>query len=404
MSGSTTALSPLADWLWKCLNWRLRLVEEWCELAFENEIRLSAPERALLLDRLSTLDYLAMVEGGFNSMHALGMVRGLLQLPYDDEALVREWAQGTTRTRQGFLHTALILRPEEARLQLRKRWPEELVRNRRAFLETFEPHARHGDEPFLLMAMEEPRHGFRYVAMQALGRLSTPAVVESAFALATEFVSADPELKVSVPDLHDPRFAQFGVGIDSAIGEATDRFRLLEKLIALIPPSRWERIGLTPEKAGRWSFSPAVEAFQEGLEDAIRHYRDACWARGILEAGTRWPGSLIRALEPAERERYLLETALKAPLDEGSFNNNFIPWTRWSLEFSRRLLQAPVPVHEEWLDEQLSDFAQPAWWLHPEVELPDRELSLPSRDTYETWREILDFRRGMHNAFKEAHA
>jgi hypothetical protein len=345
------------------------------------------------LDRLATIEEEFDPRTSQGSLHALGTVRGILQLPYDDGALSREWSRGATQVRLGFVHAALLLRPEEARAQLQKTWPEELVRNRRAFVETFEPHARKGDEAFLLAAMEEPSFGFRYVAMQALGRLGTPVIVEEAFALATEFVSVGPELAIAVPQTGDPRFARFGVD--------GDRFRLVAKLVGLIPPSWWERIGLAPEQAGRWSFSPIVEIFQEGLEDAVRHYRDAHWARGLIDGGALWPASLLVALEPAERERYILEAVLTAPFDEDFFNN-FISRTRWSLEFSRHLLQAPLPVPEEWLDEQLSDFAQPAWWLHPEVELPDRELPVSSRHTYETWREILDFRRGMHRAFKEA--
>ena len=336
-----------------------------------------------------------------------------------DEA---DWHTGRFEERLSLLRRLRATQPERARELLATTWKEELVRQRREFIQALAVGLSPADESFLEAALDDRSVEVVRAAADLLARLPQSRLSQEATAHALRLVRLQPggllkraRLEADLPE-DTPALRRDGITTPpagSALGEKAWR---LSQIVGATPIAAWSR---------EWAKTPAQilaasrdcewrQALLEGWVLATQRHRDPDWAEALLPLypdHAAWTAALVDVLPPDRFEAHLLELLRDAATSDGRATALVVlshVERPWSIALSQAVLeQIRRRVRKEkqpdwWLTNVLRGFAR---WVPPEFS-DTAATGWPSESQYwPQWEsavhDFLDrlrFRKGMRDA------
>jgi hypothetical protein len=394
-----------------CLDEHERLVLEWCALAVKGGWRV--PD-ALLPDVLEFVAKSPQTRTGV--LPALGekgrWLAGLnpqwsipaAAISHSTDSAGTTWGEGTLAERKALLTTLARQDPELARELVQSTWKEDPAKARSEFLSILAESPRPEDEAFLTGCLSDRSMDVRYVATLGLGKLPASVVIDELVQLANEFVQLAPKVDVRVPEMDDTRLDRFGIPSAKGAARIQQRQSRLTRLVALIPPSRWQLDREVRDRAlAALLKNENGEIVFNALSLAAQAYRDPEWAVAFVEhqvMGSLYVmPDLVELLDRDQQE----EIALRVLNAKGKSR----PWQLgpvavtakpWSASFTRIFFETmPSAFDKKGPHIYPGYVTDAALFAHPlTAQVPDVEVPPEWQSTFDTWRRVLDLRRSMH--------
>ncbi|MCB1777797.1 MAG: hypothetical protein KDI50_10205 [Candidatus Competibacteraceae bacterium] len=282
----------------------------------------------------------------------------------DDEQI---WQTGPFEERLALLRQLRGTRAERALELLTTTWKEEVVRQRKSFLQVLADGLSMVDEPFLETVLDDRSTEIARIAADLLARLPESRLTQrlTARALLLLRLTTDKRdrLEVDLPE-EDAALARDGItgAAPPAAIKLGEKAWCLSQLIGAVPPATWQR---------EWQRTPAQilaasrnnewrKALLEGWARAAERYRDPNWAEALLPIyadHATLTAELAATLSSQRFEAYLLNQMNETA--SGSRATALVVLSRverpWSVALARAILeQVRQRIHED---------KQPDWWL-----------------------------------------
>ena len=282
----------------------------------------------------------------------------------DDEHL---WQTGQFEERLALLRQLRATQPERALEWLMATWKDELVRQRKQFLQVLVDELSMADEPFLETVLDDRNAEIARAAADLLARLPESRLAQRLTVRAVSLLRLIPgkrdRLEVSLPE-EDATLSRDGItgsppAASVKLGEKAWR---LSQIIGAIPPAAWQQ---------EWQRTPAQilaasrdnewrKALLEGWARAAERHRDPDWAEALLPIYSdhaTLTAALAAALPPERLEAYLLN--LMNETSSGGRATALVVLSHverpWSVALARAML--------EQVRQRIREDKQPDWWL-----------------------------------------
>ncbi|MBE2294330.1 MAG: hypothetical protein IAF00_05240, partial [Phycisphaerales bacterium] len=346
------------------------LLPEWLTLLATAERRVPEEWLPALLDtgtRQATLRPLLLPVLGRRG-HWLAQYNPLWSYAIEaaDEAV---WQTGRFEERLSLLRQLRATQPERARELLATTWKEELVRQRREFIQTLAIGLSPADEPLLETALDDRSVEVVHAAANLLARLPQSRLSQEATAHALRLLHFQPggllrraRLEADLPE-DEPVLRRDGITTPPSGSTLGKKAWRLSQIVGATPIAVWSR---------EWAQSPAKiiaasrdcewrQALLEGWVLATQRHRDPDWAEALLPLypdHAEWTAALVDVLPPDRFEAYLLELLRDAATSDGRatalvvLNHVERPW---SIALSQAVL--------EQVRRRVRQDKQPDWWL-----------------------------------------
>ncbi|WP_129674881.1 DUF5691 domain-containing protein [Candidatus Chloroploca sp. Khr17] len=308
------------------------LLSEWLTRAVAHGVRIPPPFLPALLERARTSPdlqpLLIKVVGqrgrwlaNFHPGWAFASVSETAVAAQDVASLQAAWDVATRDERLALLKILRPDRPALARSLIEATWAQEKADERQALLEALQVGLSSADEPFLEAALDDRSKGVRELAATLLATLPESRLAQRmtgrALALLRYSGGLFAKLSIELPAACDEPMQRDGISLEPPPGLG-ERTWWLIAIVARTPPSAW---------CQAWSRSPSTlletrmpkewrEPMLKAWITATLAFRDAAWARALVEYGLKSPEAinvfpLLPLIPTAEREA-LVFTMLKA--------------------------------------------------------------------------------------------
>ncbi|KAA2241688.1 hypothetical protein F0L74_17590 [Chitinophaga agrisoli] len=266
-------------------------------------------------------------------------------------SLEEQWQTGTLAQRKAALAQLSETDPAAARAWLQQTWPQENANARADLLSSLRPIVFAEDSSWLEVLLNEKSVKVKEVVMHLLRMQPGSSIVKLYWQVAQQAISIKKEkallglsskttLQVKLPDTVDENIFKYGIERLSSNKKIPDEAYIVEQLVQAVPPHLWENhLQETPEKIiTLFTEHSAGGRLYAALESAASKFRNAQWAKLLVAEGNRFYYPLVYALEPAEREPYIIRSLTKTPEDVMTYLRQEVEG-EWSLPLTRAVLE-----------------------------------------------------------------
>lgn len=251
----------------------------------------------------------------------------------------RDWETETLANRLLMLKRLRVHQPEKSREWIESTWREDPADARAEFIRAMALNLSLEDEQLLETALDDRSQKVRESAAELLGRLADSKFAARMGEWASRFLRIERkdskvDLSVELPHEFAPEWKREGV--PEKTGNAYAKAYWLTILLTRTPPRFWSnKFSITPEEIIQAVRGTEFEkSLREGFIAATLNYRDADWAKVILDSAERrkWEAidyKLLAILPVGEREKRILARIKSYP--EPFKSSNEITEIMWKM-------------------------------------------------------------------------
>ncbi len=265
-------------------------------------------------------------------------------------SLEEQWQTGTPAQRKAALAQVSETDPATARAWLQQTWPQENTNARADLLNSLRPIVFAEDSSWLEELLNEKSVKVKEAVIHHLRLQPESSIVQQYWQVVQQAISIKKEkallglsskttLQIKLPDTINEDIFKYGIDRMSSNKKVSDEDHIVEQLVQAVPPHLWEaHLQETPERIiTLFAEHAAGSRLYAALEGASSRFSNTQWAKLFAAAGKRFYEPLMRALEPAEQEAYLLRSLEKTPEDVMASVRQQLNGT-WSLALTRGIL------------------------------------------------------------------
>ncbi|RYD51159.1 MAG: hypothetical protein EOP52_12230 [Sphingobacteriales bacterium] len=230
------------------------------------------------------------------------------------------WSTGKTPERAAALLELRTTDPARAITELEAVWKQEKADVKETLLATLEPHLTAQDGPFLESIATDRSKKVQALATNLLLQLPESSLVQTAQEQMRQLVTLKTEKKfLGLKTQHtlDLRLPEtVFAGLEAIQDEKETPDARFQRLLTYTPPAFWESwLGLSPDSIIPLfeAVSPKGNAYKNALLSAAIRFKEATWARLLVNDTRQFHESLLPLLPADERQNYLLRMAISQP-------------------------------------------------------------------------------------------